>query len=293
MDDENVGNVSDFGMPLVGGNDVVSLGAFVDHLSQVLLARNQETIWSLTLGFLRQFGFHHAVYGYSPDSRGATLGSPEDYIILSTLPPKVTRELVADRHYLQSFTFHRALNNIGVTGWSATPAECGLPADTVAQPASLMFFERNGLEAGCTVGFPAERTRGRAVLALVAGPGQGQHAVDALLARCSDMIFVASAVANRCITNLPQIGGSRSLTHRQREVLEWVADGKTSADIALIMGITATTVEKHLRLARETLGVDTTAHALIKASFLNQVFTASFGPQPTVGAATRIRRNLR
>jgi LuxR family transcriptional regulator len=51
------------------------------------------------------------------------------------------------------------------------------------------------------------------------------------------------------------------------------------------MGLTAATVEKHLRLAREALDVDTTAQAVLKASFQNQIFlTAS---QDSPAATTR------
>ena len=67
--------------------------------------------------------------------------------------------------------------------------------------------------------------------------------------------------------------GARELTQRQREVLQWVGDGKTAQDIALLMGLTAATVEKHLRLAREALDVETTAQAVLKAAFYNQMFT--------------------
>ncbi len=64
------------------------------------------------------------------------------------------------------------------------------------------------------------------------------------------------------------------LSERQREVLEWVGDGKTNQDIAVILGVKTATVEKHLRLAREKLGgVETTAQAVLKASFLNQIYT--------------------
>ena len=45
----------------------------------------------------------------------------------------------------------------------------------------------------------------------------------------------------------------RALSPRQRESLEWVADGKTTQDVALLMGVSAAMVEKHLRLAREAL----------------------------------------
>ena len=66
--------------------------------------------------------------------------------------------------------------------------------------------------------------------------------------------------------------GARPLTRRQIEVLQWVGDGKTNDDIAILMGLTVGTVEKHLRLARDALNVETTAQAVLKASFFNQMF---------------------
>jgi len=36
--------------------------------------------------------------------------------------------------------------------------------------------------------------------------------------------------------------------------------------------LTQATVEKHLRLARKVLGVETTAQAVIRAAFQNQIF---------------------
>ncbi|MEJ2019255.1 MAG: helix-turn-helix transcriptional regulator, partial [Maritimibacter sp.] len=63
------------------------------------------------------------------------------------------------------------------------------------------------------------------------------------------------------------------LTERQREVLSWIGDGKSNLDVATILGVSVATVEKHLRLARERLGVETTAQAVLKASFQNQIYT--------------------
>ena len=74
------------------------------------------------------------------------------------------------------------------------------------------------------------------------------------------------------LTQLPYPVQRRPLTERQREALEWVADGKTTQDIAMLMEISQAMVEKHLRLAREALSVETTAHAVAKASVLNQIF---------------------
>ena len=74
------------------------------------------------------------------------------------------------------------------------------------------------------------------------------------------------------IMTLPYSAPSRTLTKRQKEALEWVGDGKTTQDIALLMGLTQATVEKHLRLARESLNVETTAQAVLKAALQNQMF---------------------
>jgi LuxR family transcriptional regulator len=79
-------------------------------------------------------------------------------------------------------------------------------------------------------------------------------------------------IAHLKILTLPYTPPNRSLTKRQREALQWVGDGKTTQDIALLMGLTAATVEKHLRLARESLSVETTAQAVLKAALHNQMY---------------------
>ncbi len=49
---------------------------------------------------------------------------------------------------------------------------------------------------------------------------------------------------------------SPSLSHREKEVACWVAQGKTNPEIAIILGISARTVEKHVQRALEKLGVE-------------------------------------
>jgi DNA-binding CsgD family transcriptional regulator len=50
-------------------------------------------------------------------------------------------------------------------------------------------------------------------------------------------------------------GNLATLTLREREVLEWVAKGKTNHEVGTILGITANTVRKHLEHAFAELGV--------------------------------------
>ncbi len=55
------------------------------------------------------------------------------------------------------------------------------------------------------------------------------------------------------------------LTPRVAEVLLWVAQGKTNGDIAVILGISESTVKKHLLEIFATLGVETRSAATLHA----------------------------
>jgi DNA-binding NarL/FixJ family response regulator len=55
------------------------------------------------------------------------------------------------------------------------------------------------------------------------------------------------------------------LTPRVAEVLLWVAQGKTNMDIATILGISESTVKKHLMEIFERLGVETRGAAALRA----------------------------
>ncbi|WP_233998080.1 LuxR family transcriptional regulator [Erythrobacter sp. QSSC1-22B] len=57
------------------------------------------------------------------------------------------------------------------------------------------------------------------------------------------------------------------LTDRQRECLVWVARGKTSAEIAIILGIGTETVVQHLKMARERYQVHCKQSLVVAALF--------------------------
>jgi DNA-binding CsgD family transcriptional regulator len=57
------------------------------------------------------------------------------------------------------------------------------------------------------------------------------------------------------------------LSDRQRECLLWVARGKTAAETAIILGISAETVVQHLKMARERYNVHSKQSLVIAALF--------------------------
>jgi DNA-binding CsgD family transcriptional regulator len=76
------------------------------------------------------------------------------------------------------------------------------------------------------------------------------------------------------LANLYRLTGANTpvnttaLTAREREVLEWVAAGKTNRDIAAILGARPRTIEKHLERIYEKLGVETRTAAAARARLL-------------------------
>jgi Response regulator containing a CheY-like receiver domain and an HTH DNA-binding domain len=55
------------------------------------------------------------------------------------------------------------------------------------------------------------------------------------------------------------------LTRRATDTLLWLAQGKTNADTATILGITESTVKKHVQEIFEKLGVETRGAATVRA----------------------------
>jgi len=67
-------------------------------------------------------------------------------------------------------------------------------------------------------------------------------------------------------TELLQLG----LTPRQAEVLYWIAQGKTNAEIAIILGTSPRTIHKHVEMLFERLGVENRAGAIATAARILQ-----------------------
>ena len=63
----------------------------------------------------------------------------------------------------------------------------------------------------------------------------------------------------------PALSALAPLTPREREVLQWVAAGKTDRDIAAIVGSSVRTVHKHLQHIYAKLGVETRTAAVMRA----------------------------
>ncbi|MGR3794839.1 helix-turn-helix transcriptional regulator [Vannielia sp. SX4] len=244
----------------------------LDTVEKIVACRDVEELWVSLRDVLADYGFPRLIYGYTSQRFGQNLGDRDDITILTTLEKAYMDAFVNDGLYYHAPMVRWGVDNVGAKTWRSIleRAEQGLmDADELRVHELNLSF---GLNAGLTLSFPPSSHRTRAGLGLVPERGVSQDEVDAIWARHGREIWALTNVAHLKITTLPRLTSRRPLTPRQREALEWVGDGKTTADIAMIMGLTPSTVEKHLRLARESLGVETTAQAVLKASMLNQIY---------------------
>lgn len=62
------------------------------------------------------------------------------------------------------------------------------------------------------------------------------------------------------------------LSSREKEILQWVAEGKSQQDIGDILSISHRTVEVHMRSGRDKLGALTTAQAVGRAISLGLIY---------------------
>ena len=63
-----------------------------------------------------------------------------------------------------------------------------------------------------------------------------------------------------------------TLSEREREILQWIAAGKSQFDVGVILSISTRTVEVHLRSAREKLGAMTTPQAVARAIGMRLIY---------------------
>ena len=221
---------------------------------------------------MAEFGFDRLIYGFTHFWSGKSLGDPGDFILLSNHDREYTDVFVGKQGYMDAPMVNWALNNEVAGSWSMLAQ---MQADKVLTPEEqrMIAFNRSmGVIAGYTISFKSVSTRSKGAIALTAKEGLSQQDVDAIWDEHGPDIHLMNNMAHLKILSLPYTSPHRVLTKRQLEALAWVGDGKTIQDIAVLMGLTSATVEKHLRLARQALSVETTAQAVLKTALFNQMF---------------------
>lgn len=244
--------------------------SLMDRLDAICNSASLQDVWLIQRETFEEYGFDRIIYGYSRFFTPNSFGPREDILMLSNHSAEYLKAYTEGETYHYSPMALWASVNTGACSWRWISENPQLMGDD--QMRVLELNRKMKIFAGYTISFPSATSRTRGVLAASARSDLDQDAIDGVWAKHGRDLEVLANVSHLKITSLPIETQRQPLTSRQREALEWVSDGKTTQDIATIMSVSPATVEKHLRIARERLGVDTTAQAVAKASFFNQIY---------------------
>lgn len=242
------------------------------QLDRIAQATTVKEVWKAAADFITPFGFGRLNYGFTRFRHNRNIGNPDDALFLTTASPEYVQHYFNNGFYARTPLYRWALENTGVTNWRWVYAALQAGSLAADEIEALRQNQRFGVTAGMTISFAEHSHRAKAALGLIADPGLTLDDVDRIWTERGAAIVAVANMMHLKITQLPLASPRRALTARQREALEWVADGKTTVDIALLMGISPAMVEKHLRLAREALEVETSAQAVAKGALLNMIF---------------------
>ena len=231
-----------------------------------------EDLWAHHTRLMAEYGFDRMFYAFNAFRGAGLYDNPEDALLLTNMPTDYVEAYVRGGMFRDGVMMRWAIQNTGAASWHRVYSEMQDHAPTEGERAMRALNERHGIVAGYTISFPMGIKNANAGIGMAVRKGMTQDDADAIWAEHGEDIEIINHVAHLCILQLPATGQRTLLTPRQSEVLELVADGKTMQDIALILERNVATVEKHLRGARDALGVETTAQAVRKASILNQIF---------------------
>ncbi|MBU2890428.1 LuxR family transcriptional regulator [Celeribacter halophilus] len=239
-------------------------------IQTILSANTVSEVWEPLLAYLQQIGFHHVLYGFTRFHTPNGFGDDKDHLFLTNFDQDYMKGYFLEGRYRHAPMIRWSIDNVGACSWGWITEN--MESFTKQERDVVAFNKKMGVTCGYTIAFPHALKRAKAAIGLSLEPHKStQEEADEIWARHGEELEIICSVAHLKLVSLPL--PKRMLTKRQREVLEWIGDGKTVADTAQILGLNKATVEKHLRLAREALGVETTAQAVLKASMHNQIFT--------------------
>lgn len=218
----------------------------IDFESALVGQSRVADVWSGMVGFARDRGVERIAYHHLPPP-----GAPDANLL------RIENEGFGEA-LLQQYLTAR-MHGIAVLATaiqnSARPVYLDeLEADPALDARERMHlagYRRAGVANG--LGMQAFGPNGRnGIYALDLGPAQHRLAPEAMTA----LRWAAQAMHLRyCELLMPTLGDVPTLSAREAEVLVWVARGKSNASVGDILGISAHTVDAHLRRIYLKLGV--------------------------------------
>jgi DNA-binding CsgD family transcriptional regulator len=234
--------------------------SFLDTYSEVMASADgiatQDELESFIRNIIAAYGLRHAIY-YFPGLPGDGGLTPVRFI--SYEQDWVKRYFDADYQNVDPVVSEGFANLLPVD-WANL--------DRRPPRVKQMFGEANEFGVGRQgLTFPIRGANGESALFSVTSDLPGQDWADAKRTYVRDFQIIAHTIHSKglLLAGAPAPDYTNKLTPRQRECLTWCAVGKTSEDIATILGISEGVVRIHLQSAQHKLNCLNRTHTVAKA----------------------------
>jgi DNA-binding CsgD family transcriptional regulator len=233
---------------------------FADTFSKVTKSVDQistvEQLHAFVREILQAYDLKHAVY-YSPGLKGEVEVNP--FLLLTYDQGWVQRYFEADYLTIDPVV-SEGFSGLLPIDWSGFDRRSPRVKQLFGE--SLEFgIGRQGLT------FPIRGPKGEAALFSVTSELPDDEWAEAKRTYVRDLQILAHTVHAKAmpLAGAPDADYRTKLTPRERECLTWSAVGKTSEDIATILGISEGVVRIHLRSAQHKLNCLNRTHSVAKA----------------------------
>lgn len=226
-----------------------------DYVETIGQAEDKSGVQAALLNVASQFGLTTVFGGLVPTER---LSRPEidARILLQHFPPEWAQRYSAEGYLLRDPIFQRLQVDRNPFSWSEAYDSCDRPGDVeLIQGEASAFGLREGYVISVTL-------LDDSVSAVSFGGGHIEISEEERAA--------LGFATNYAIGRLLQLRSDQGepagdLTPREFDCLLWAAEGKTDWETSVILGISKSTVVKHLLSARDKLGAVNKAHAIATA----------------------------
>ncbi len=193
-------------------------------------------------------------------------GEDRDRLItmLNNYPEEWIRRYVDRRYILEDAVHNHSLRTILPFIWSS------LRRTGAAKQSETIFNEAGEFQLKDGISVPVRGLDHTLSVFSAVADGTAAERAEALRLNIGLITLLASLVhetaGNLALRNVDRAGNTPLPTAREREVLKWIASGKTSVDIAEILKISELTVNAHAQAAMLKLNATTRTHAAVVAA---------------------------
>lgn len=239
-------------------------------VAELETAKTLETSMDVLAGYVSSLGFPRVLYAYTPVPR-----APDGHLCP---PPVICRNFPTGwkRHWNEvneHDPYYKAcFESTLPIDWRELRSRKRL---TAAEQRACRYMDDYGMPRGITV--PIHLPNGAfAGMSAIWKENGSDGEWSELAARARDAIFLVAHHFHYCVHARFHASGTMNrprprLTPREIECLEWVAAGKSSLEIGIILGCSGETVRFHLKNAMRKLSAVNRAQASIKACHLGLI----------------------